>query len=193
MSPRSGRARIVKRYVALLRGINVGGRKMIRMDDLRSLFIALGCDDVRTYLQSGNLIFSSEVDKESRFAREIENRIARDLDMTVKVLLRSSDDLDRIVAGNPFLRRKKIDRSKLHATFLAQDPKPARVATMETPAGIPDELSLGEREIFLHCPNGYGRTRLNNAFVEKALGVAATTRSWKSVTKLRDLAGGETK
>lgn len=175
--------------VALLRGINLGGRNKVGMDSLRQLFLALGHVDVKSYLQSGNVIFRSPVKESSRLARDIEERLARDLGLTVTVLLRTGDDFEQIVANNPFLGRK-IDPGKLHVTFLADKPDHERAPRLETPAGDSDEFSLAGREVYLHCPDGYGRTKLNNAYIERRLGVAATTRNWKTVTSLCDLASG---
>ena len=180
---------IMTTYVALLRGINVGGRTKVGMDELRRLFVALGHPEVKTYLQSGNVIFRSTVEEASRLAGEIEGRIGRDLGVTVTVLLRTKDDLAQVVANNPFLGRE-TDDAKLHETFLADAPERERVARLETPAGEPDELALVGREVYLHCPHGYGRTKLNNAYIERRLGVAATTRNWRTVTALYDLVSG---
>jgi uncharacterized protein (DUF1697 family) len=179
----------VTTYVALLRGINVGGRTKVGMADLRQLFADLGHADVKTYLQSGNVLFKSSNRSESRLAGEIERRIAQNLGMTVTVLVRTGDDLARVVAKNPFLGRE-TDFAKLHVTFLAEAPDRERAARLETPGGGPDEFALAGREIFLLCPNGYGKTKLNNAYIERRLGVAATTRNWNTVTKLHELAGG---
>jgi uncharacterized protein (DUF1697 family) len=178
----------VTTYVALLRGINVGGRTKVGMDDLRRVFVDLGHADVKTYLQSGNVLFESPDQTPSHLAGDIERRIARDLGVTVTVLVRTRDDLAQVVANNPFLGRE-ADFAKLHVTFLAEAPDRARAARLETPSGGPDEFSLAGREIYLLCPNGYGKTKLNNTYIERRLGVAATTRNWNTVTKLCDLAG----
>ena len=175
-------------YAALLRGINVGGHAKVGMDDLRRLFMALGHEAVRTYIQSGNVVFSSSVDEPSRLVDEIEQRIASDLGVIVTVLLRTGGELAQVVADNPFLDRE-ADLSKLHVTFLAERPSAERVARLEPPTGEVDELALAGREVYLHCPNGYGRTKVNNTWIEKHLAVAATTRGWKTVVKLNDLAG----
>src|SRR5215207_8627128 len=108
-------------YVALLRAINIAGRTRVGMEDLRQLFVALGHADVKTYLQSGNVIFTCPGEAPSRLAADIEKRIARDLGLTVTVLLRTRDDLNDVVANNPFQKRK-IDPAKLHVTFLADKP-----------------------------------------------------------------------
>ncbi len=176
-------------YVALVRGINVGGHTKVGMDDLRRLFVALGHANVKSYIQSGNVIFRSPVDEPARLAGDIEKRIAQDLGVTATVLLRTTDDLAQIVANNPFAGRE-IDPARLHVTFLANAPDRERVARLDRPAGEPDELSLVGKEIYLYCPNGYGRTKLNNTYFERRLGVAATTRNWRVVTKLCDLMGG---
>jgi uncharacterized protein (DUF1697 family) len=176
-------------YVALLRGINVGGRTKVGMADLRQVFVDLGHADVKTYLQSGNVLFESPEQTPSRLPGDIERRIAQELDMSVTVLLRTGDDLAEVVANNPFLARE-TDFAKLHVTFLAEVPDRERAARIATPVGAPDEFSLAGREVFLLCPNGYGRTKLNNTYIERRLGVAATTRNWNTVTKLCELASG---
>jgi len=175
------------RYVALLRGINVGGRTRVAMADLRRLALDLGHTQVETYVQSGNLLFGSPAGKPARLAGELERRIAKDLGVSVTVLVRTGDDLARVVAANPFLGGS-ADPAKLHVTFLAAAPDPERGAQLEAPAGQPDQLSLAGREVYLHTPNGYGRSKLSNAFLEKRLGVAATTRNWKTVGRLAELA-----
>ena len=176
-------------YAALLRGINVGGNAKIGMADLRRVFGALGHTDAQTYLQSGNVIFSSASEASSRLVEDIERSLARDLGVTVTVLLRTADELAQIVANNPFLGRE-TDPTKLHVTFLADAPGRDGSSQLETPGAQPDELALVGREVYVHCPNGYGRTKLNNAFLEKRLGVPATTRNWRTVTTLRDLTSG---
>jgi uncharacterized protein (DUF1697 family) len=178
----------VTTYLALLRGVNVGGRGSVRMADLRRLFVALGHADVQSYLQSGNLVFRSPLEA-LRLGGEIERCITQELGLKVTVLLRTADDLARIVADNPLLDRT-ADPTRLHLTFLAAAPEPARVARLEKPGDDPDEFALAGRELYLYCPNGYGRTRLNNAYFERRLGVPATTRSWKTVVALRDLSSG---
>ncbi len=176
-------------YVALLRGINVGSHSKVAMGDLRRLFLALGHADAKTHVQSGNVIFRCHVDEPSRLAGDIERRVASDLGVKISVLLRTKDELAHVLTDNPF-RTRELDLSKLHVTFLADRPDPQRVTLLETPAGESDEFNLVGREVYLHCPNGYGRTKLNNAYLERRLGVVATTRSWNTLTKLCDLASG---
>ena len=154
------------------------------MPDLRALFASLGAEDVATHVQSGNVIFGS-ADSPAKLTEAIEKRIRRDFDLSVTVLLRTRPQLAKIHAGSPFANGK--ESTKLHVTFLAEKPDPARVRKLDPERAEPDEFQVVGQEIYLHCPNGYGRSKLTNAYFEKQLGVAATTRNWKTVTKLAEL------
>jgi uncharacterized protein (DUF1697 family) len=177
----------VQTYVALLRGINLGARNKVSMADLRALVVALGGEDVATYVQSGNVIFKSPVRSPATLTRAIEERIDRDLGLRVPVLLRKPAQLAEVLTGNPFATGK-AEPASLHVTFLAETPRRTRVRELEARDFDPDELRVVGREVYLHCPTGYGRTKLGNAYLEKQLDVAATTRNWKTVTKLAELA-----
>ncbi|MEU0054071.1 DUF1697 domain-containing protein [Streptomyces sp. NPDC006309] len=176
------------KHVALLRGINVGGRTQIAMADLRGLFTALGCEAVQTYLRSGNVVFGAPAGQtDAELAARIGERIADDLGVSVTVLLRTAESLARTVARNPYLGQED-DPAKLHVTFLAREPTAEQAARLEVPAGETAVFTLAGDEIHLHVPDGYGRTRLDNAFIERRLGIPATTRNWRTVTALHDLA-----
>ena len=180
---------IMMTYVALLRGINVGGRSRVVMADLRKLFEDLGHADVRTYVQSGNVIFRAADEQPAMLERAIEARIEDVMGASTTVLLRTAAEVARVASNNPYLGRED-DVSKLHVTFLAAEPAPERAARLVPPPGQPEELALVGREVYLLYPNGYGRSKLTNAYIERRLGVAATNRNWNTVTKLRDLACG---
>ena len=171
-------------YVALLRGINLGARNKVAMVDLRALMEALGAADVTTYLQSGNVVFKS-AGRRGELAAVLEEGLRRDLGVDVKVLVRTRRALERVVGGNPFARR---DVKALHVTFLDGKPQAARVKRLDPRRSEPDEFRIVGQEVYLHCPNGYGRSKLSNAYFEKELGVPATTRNWKTVTALAELA-----
>jgi uncharacterized protein (DUF1697 family) len=172
-----------KTHVALLRGINLGSRNRVAMQDLRALVEELGGEDVRTYLQSGNVVFGGR----ALTAEAIAEAIHESLGVDVHVLVRSGAELGKVVRGNPF---PKADPATLHVTFLAEAPDEARVKDLGERTFEPDEFEVAGREVYLRCPNGYGRSKLSNAFLEKQLGVPATTRNWKTVTALAELAGG---
>lgn len=190
-APESGRVArwaAMTTYVALLRGVNLGARNKVSMADLRTLFESLGAEDVQTYVQSGNVVFKSRVGSAAELTGAIERRIGRELGLEISVMLRTSEQLAKIVAGNPFAASQG-EGTKLHVTFLADSPERSRVRTLESVASEPDEFRVHGREVYLHTPKGYGRSKLSNAHFEKQLDVAATTRNWNTVTKLAELAG----
>jgi uncharacterized protein (DUF1697 family) len=177
----------VPTYVALLRGINLGSHNKIAMPRLRELFEGLGAEDVSTYVQSGNVVFSGSGGA-GKLGKAIEKQIEKELGLGVDVLLRTPAQLTKIVAANPFAKRQE-DPTKLHVTFLAETPTGSRARELEQGDFGSDELRVVGQEVFLHCPDGYGRSRLSNTFFEKQLGVRGTTRNWRTVTKLAELAG----
>lgn len=158
------------------------------MADLRDLFIDLGYDDVQTYILSGNVVFRAP-GTAAGLEKAIEKRVERDLGLNVRVLVRSAAEMKKIDAGNPFAE-KGVDLSGLHVNFMATKPSAAAVKALHPGIGGSDEFVVVGREVYLRCPNGYGRTKLNNAFFEKALGTAGTTRNWKTVSKLCELSRG---
>ena len=173
-------------YVALLRAINLGSRNKVSMADLRTLFGALGFEDVSTYVQSGNVVFRGR-GAAADVTAAIEDRIRSELGLDVTVLVRTGAQLAKLVDANPFAGRD-VDPATLHVTFLAEKPASARVRGLDPARSEPDEFRVAGREVYLRCPNGYGRSKLTNAYFEKGLGVAATTRNWRTVTKLVELA-----
>lgn len=176
-------------FVALLRGINVGGKAMIPMTELRSLFASLGFEDVSTYIQSGNVMFTSPTDDAQVLAARIEERIAETFGSSAAVLLRTPAELSGIAGSNPFLGRE-TDLSKLHVVFLSGPPAAAAVGELDPRRSPPDEFSVRGREIYLHLPNGAGRSKLTIDYFEKRLGIRATARNWKTLTKLIELTQG---
>lgn len=174
-------------YVSMLRGINVGGNKRIAMAELVSLYEALGFEAARTYIQSGNVIFASTNPDAQGVRKALEDKIRASLGISVAVVIRTSEELERIIAGNQFAARG-MDAGKLHVTFLADAPVSPLLVPGETSGEGADEFYLSGREIYLFCPNGYGRTKLSNSFFERKLGVLATTRNWKTVNTLLALA-----
>jgi uncharacterized protein (DUF1697 family) len=173
-------------YIALLRGVNVGGNTL-RMERLRALCEELGLKDVRTYVQSGNVVFAAGRSS-AHWARTLAQALAGEARLPVLVIVRSATDMARIVADNPFLKEKGIDTTKLHVTFLENAPARNAVKALEAlPSGADRFVQAGE-EIYVHCPNGYGNTKLSNTAFEKALGLRATTRNWNTVNKLREMA-----
>jgi uncharacterized protein (DUF1697 family) len=172
----------------MLRGINVSGRNKLPMEDLRSLVTDLGGRDVRSYIQSGNVVLGSRRSA-TALASALERELATTLGTAVPVLVRTAAELAAVLEGNPFLRRPGVDRATLHVTFMAAVPTAAAVATAEAKKAPPDEFVVIGRDVYLRCPQGYGNTKLTNAFFEKTLGSTATTRNWRTVATLVDMAG----
>ncbi len=178
------------RYVALLRGINVGGRKKVAMGDLRDALRSLGYGDVETYLQSGNAIFAAP-DRDpgpDRLARDVEQALRSRLETDVKVLVRTGDELASVVEANPFPGAAS-EPSRLHVAFLSAAPDEDRAATIDAARFEPDQFRIGERAVYLWYPNGAGRSKLTNDLLERKLGVTATSRNWNTVLALRERAG----
>jgi uncharacterized protein (DUF1697 family) len=172
-------------YAALLRGINLGSHKRIAMADLRALVEELGCEDVSTYVQSGNVVFRSDLRADDA-GRKIERAIQKELGYEVTVVIRTARQLRDLVANNPFIRAK-VQQKTLYVTFLAEKPARARVEKLGQASFEPERFDLSGEDVYLHFPSGYGRVKLNNAMLERQLGVAATTRNWRTVTALSEL------
>jgi len=174
-------------YVAMLRGVNVGTNSL-KMEWLRKACTDAGLDKVRTYVQSGNVVFASRLGA-AKLAPMLKTMIDAQTRLPVTVVVRSAADMADIVKANPFLKSKDIDVSKLHVTFLAKKPLKPSTERLDALAGSRDEYHLAGQEIYLHCPINYGETKLSNTAIEKVLAVGATTRNWKTVTTLCAMAG----
>lgn len=176
-------------FIALLRGINVGGQKRVGMADLVELCRSLGFGNVRTYLQSGNVLFESPDEKTAWLSATVSEKISEKFGFPVKVIMRSSGELRRIITDNP-LAKEGMNVDKLHVTFLSDVPSGDIRERMMKGEDGPDRYMIVGREAYLSCPDGYGRTKFSTTFFEKKLGVAATTRNWKTVNTLAEMAGG---
>lgn len=174
-------------YIALLRGINVGGHKIIKMDQLRKAFEEQGFENVATYVQSGNVVFKTPRKSSEELSGTIEEMLLRCFSMSVPVIVRTSEDVGEVLRNNPFLKERGTDVTKLHVTFLSRTPEKTAVAGLNAIAAGADRFHRRGREIYLYCPNGFGGTKLSiNAF-EKVLAVGATTRNWNTVNKLHEM------
>lgn len=154
------------------------------MKELKELFEALECGNVRTYIQSGNVVFESARLDPARFVKKVEAAITKKYGYDVPVLVRSLDAMKRILSANPYLKKKGIELDKLHVTFLAEVPPKAYAEKIAGARFGNDSSELLGNEVFVHCPDGYGNTKLNNAFFENKLKVSATTRNWRTVNEL---------
>jgi len=172
----------VATYAALLRAVNLGARNRVAMADLRALAEELGGKDVRSYVQSGNVVFRHAVGA-AKLEEALEQAIAREFGLQITVVGRSAAQLARVVQANPF------DPAGVYVSFLASAPRRAAVHELVEADHGPDTIAVKGKEVYLCLPGGYGQSRLNNAFLERKLGVRATLRNWRTVTAVAELAG----
>lgn len=175
-------------YISLLRGINIAGQKAIKMADLQSLYQSLDFQNITTYIQSGNVIFDSPTRSANTLQQQIQSAIQTHYNFHVPVILRTARQFKTLIQNCPY---HPIDLptqgSKTLVTFYDQKPTPANINTLKTYIQSPDQLIIQNTHAYLHCPNGYGRTKLNNNFQEAKLKTQATTRNWKTILKLYEL------
>jgi len=177
----------MKTYIALLRGINVSGQKKIKMPDLRTCFEEMGCKDVQTYIQSGNVIFNHEAADSKELEQKIEQQILNKFGFQVENLVRTPSDLENIIKNNPFIGEPDKEVNGIYITLLSEVPSFADKDKLKDISYKPEEFFIEERTIYLFLPFGYGRTKLNNNFFESKLKMKATTRNWKTVATLLEL------
>ena len=177
-------------YIALLRGINVSGHNMIKMDELKRVLEELGFTGIRTYIQSGNIIFGSEVDDPADLAARVAGKILTRFGFVVPVVILTIDEMKLVSLNNPFILNGNGNSDRMHVTFLSETPdrtKETKILEYNFP---PDEFVIKGKEVYLYCPDGYGNTKLNNQFFESKLKVTTTTRNWKTVETLVALGSG---
>ncbi len=186
---RADRKAASHRYVALLRGINVGGGNKLLKGELVEIFAEAGCRDIRTYIQSGNVVFRAAPSLVDGLSARITAAIASSHGYQIPVVIRTGADFAKVVSGNPFLA-EGADPGKLHVGFLAETPDPARVATLDPDRSPPDAFELRGNQVFLHYPAGVARSKLDNAYFDRTLGMVCTIRNWRTVCRLREMASG---
>ena len=176
-------------HVALLRGINVGGKNRLLMKDLSALFVEAGCEDVRTYIQSGNVAFRAGRALAGRVPQLIGEAISARFGFRIPVLARTRAELAAIVRENPFLRHGADPRA-LHVGFLAEQPEATDIDSFDPDRSPPDEFAVVGREVCFHCPLGLARTKFTTRYFESKLSTTMTVRNWRTVLKLREMTGG---
>jgi uncharacterized protein (DUF1697 family) len=176
-------------YISMLRGINVGRNKRVKMVDLKLLYKSLDLKDIKTYIQSGNIIFKSRNPDSKDLSNKIKVKIREVFGFDVTVIIRTEKEYKKVIEDNPF---KEEDKKQLYVTFLSKIPSKNLIEDINVDLGYKtqynlDKYVISRKEIYLYLPDGYGNTKLNNTFFEKKLKVSSTTRNWKTVTKLFDL------
>lgn len=178
-------------YISILRGINVGGRNKIKMDALMSLYKNLDFVNIRSYVQSGNVIFSSKKNDVKVLENQISLQIKKAFGLDVPVFVLNVNTLKDIIKGNPFTKDNKKNSAFMHVTFLSNQPKQFDKESIYKKRSENEEIAFVSNAVYLYCPNGYGNTKLSNNFLERKLNVPATTRNWKTTTELFTLATEE--
>ncbi|MFK7770565.1 MAG: DUF1697 domain-containing protein [Saprospiraceae bacterium] len=176
------------KYISILRGINVGGKRKILMADLRELYQSLGFENVITYIQSGNVIFESKKkNTNSTFTKKIKEAVFEKYGFDVPVIIRSVEEIKSIVENHPFEKKEGAQVENLCLTFLSEIPSDENLEKINTYDYAPDLFQIIEDNVFLFIQGKYHQSKLTNNFFEKKLKVSATTRNWKTVNKLLEL------
>ncbi len=186
----------MSKYIAILRGINVGSGRKVPMADLKKLCESLGLKNVQTYIQSGNLVFElAQPEPIAELEVRLQKAYSETFGFEIPVLIRTAEEWAESIARNPFLKEENTDIDRLHLTCLKELPSPELLEKIRTfqylPArqahGEPDRDEIIGREVFVYCANGYGKTKFTNSFFESKLKTLATTRNWRTVMKLNEM------
>ncbi|NOQ28188.1 MAG: DUF1697 domain-containing protein [Bacteroidales bacterium] len=178
----------MKTYISILRGINVGGHKTIKMDALKKMYNDLHFENVQTYIQSGNVVFQSSNSNSKELEVIISTQIKKHFDFDVPVIVLDKKELKEIIENNPYLKDQTKDLSLQCITFLSSNPKQFNIEAIKLKQTQGEEFTITEKAVYMYCPNGFARTKLTITFFEKQLNVIATTRNLKTSNKLLSIA-----
>lgn len=174
-------------YIAMLRGINVSGQKIIKMERLRASFEGLGFTDVKTYVQSGNVVFKAPKISADSLAKKIAKEILDEYGFDVSILVRTPAELENVLKHNPLAAEAGAEDAPLYVTFLSGVAPKGGEELLKPLATAAEKFVISGSEIYLHYPKGYAETKLSNAAIEKKLGLRATTRNWRTVNALIEM------
>jgi uncharacterized protein (DUF1697 family) len=172
--------------VAVLRGINVGGKHMLPMAELRTLFAEAGCRVVQTYIQSGNVAFAASAGVGKKVARSVTGKIAAQFGFETVVIVRTAAEMARVIAENPFSATDPAGAA-VHVGFMADMPTAEQIAGLDARRSPGDSFAVRGQQIYLHLPNGVSATKLTNAYFDAALSTTSTFRNWRTVLKLAEM------
>lgn len=171
-------------FIALIRGINVGGHKKLKMADVKVFCEELGLTEVRTHLQSGNVVFRTSRTDRAQLAKDLEAALQVD----ARVILRTPAELRKAIAANPMPDEAAQGPSHYIVAFLSEKPKAAAMQSLRDGYKGPEQMELQGAELYIHYDAGMGQSKLTNTLIERKLGVTATARNWNTVTKLLEIA-----
>jgi uncharacterized protein (DUF1697 family) len=171
-------------HLALLRGINVSGHNMMKMEALKTMLENIGFTNVRTYLQSGNVFVDTEEESASKVGFMIKQEIFKVFGHEVPTIVITKEDLELCFKNSPYLKEKDIDTKKLYVAFVSTALKSENINDLKISQFKPDEASIDGNRIFIKYDIGAGKTRLEGKYIEKKLNVIVTMRNWNTVTNL---------
>jgi uncharacterized protein (DUF1697 family) len=174
-------------YVALLRGINLGGHKKIKMAELRASLAAMGFDQVTTYIQSGNVVFKAAKISDKALSKKIEATILSKFGHSVSVIIRSAEEIAQVVANNPFLKEADIDQTTLHVMFLQEPPAQSALMQLETLVLKPDQFRSLGKELYFYLPNGVAESAVMKKPIDRVLMIPTTMRNWRTVNTVQQM------
>ncbi|OWP84309.1 DUF1697 domain-containing protein [Flavobacterium columnare] len=175
------------KHLALLRGINVSGHNMIKMDDLKALLERIDFQNVVTYIQSGNVFFDCEEENGASVGFKIKQEIFKEWGYEVPVMVLAKQDLEQALANNPYLKEKDVDTSKIYFAFLNKELNEGAIHDLKISQVKPDEATIDKNRMYLKYINGAGKTRMDNKYIEKKLNVISTIRNFNTVSKLLEM------
>lgn len=177
----------MKTHLALLRGINVSGHNMIKMEVLKTLLEKAGFQNVQTYIQSGNVFVDSDEAHGASVGFKIKQEIFKELGLEVPVVVISKEDLEACLKNNPYLKEKDCDTKKLYVAFISKELSNGALNDLKISQFKPDEAAIDQSRIYIKYAVGAGKTRLDQKYIEKKLNVVATIRNWNTVTTLLEM------
>ncbi|MBS1652493.1 MAG: DUF1697 domain-containing protein [Bacteroidetes bacterium] len=171
-------------YISILRGINVSGHRMIKMDALKKMCAKLNFTNIQTYIQSGNIVFCSDINSADMVSNTIKKAIEQTFGFDVPVITLTQSELEVIIKANPFLKDSSKDSVFFHVTLLANKTTKQSIELLKQFDFKNDRYEVIEKTIYLYCPEGYSNSKLTNTFLETKLKTPATTRNWKTINEL---------
>jgi uncharacterized protein (DUF1697 family) len=174
-------------YVALLRGINLGGHKKIKMDELRAALAAIGFDEVKTYIQSGNVVFKAAKISDKVLSKKIEATILSNFGHSVSAIIRTAEEIEQVIGNNPFLKQPDIDQTKLHVMFLREPPAQSALQQLQTLVLKPDQFRFLGKELYFYLPNGVAESVVMKKPIDRVLGIPTTMRNWRTVNTIQQM------
>ncbi len=171
-------------YICLLRGINVGGNRIIKMDQLKAWFNNLGAVNTASFIQSGNIIYQA---KKAIPENAIVASIEKNTGFLVPVIQLTVEEFEAIIQSNPYLKQKK-DVAFFHVFFLSAIPDPNKLDIVKKKIEATDVFEIKDNALYQYCPNGYSQSKLTNQLIDKSLGLVSTTRNWKTCLSILEIA-----